>query len=450
MFSVKSALPRLPLPSLARQLADDRRGVAAIVTAVALVVLMGFCGLAVDVGMWEVNQRAIQGAADQSALAGAAAYRNAGETAALGSSTTAQNAAYATALRSGYPASAITVAAYNNGSTCTNNGCLKVSISQQQPRYFTALFLSTGPTAAGSAVSTCSGCGNGAFTTGSNGGNPCVMALDSSGKGVITASGTPTMSLNMCNLYNNSPQTNATILNGGAIVQGCSATNSCGSQAFLAQPNTPSGNIDVPVVNNASPAPDPYAGLTPPTPVSPCTATLPANPVPSGTYCGGNKFQNKTITFATGAVIIITGGMDLHSGSTSLTGTGVMIYVVSDGSNSEASTINATTTINISAPTTGQYAGVTLWFDGASPVSYSGSNGSSFKGAIYAPSADVTYTGNAASASTCTRLVAASVSLAGTATAMFDNSGCPALAGPSLASSGGGSTPYTGSPILVQ
>ena len=225
------------LPELAGRVVADRRGVTAVITAIALATLIGFCGLAVDVVMWEVNQRDLQGAADQAALAAATAFRNAAETGALGDSTTAQNAAYATAIRSGYPAGSVTVAAYNNGTTCTSDGCLQVTITQQQPQYFTGFFLSsitTDASAVGSVAAT--GVGGGA----------CVMALDPSGGGVITASGTPTLSLNGCNLQNNSPNTNATIMNGGATIEGCSTTNACGSKALLAQPDTPSGNIGHP------------------------------------------------------------------------------------------------------------------------------------------------------------------------------------------------------------
>ena len=441
----------LQVRSQLQELTADRRGVTAVITAIALATLIGFCGLAVDVVMWEVNQRDLQGAADQAALAAATAFRNAGETGALGDSTTAQNAAYATAIRSGYPAASVTVAAYNNATTCTSDGCLEVTITQPQPQYFTALFLSSF-TASASAVGTCSGCGNGSYDLTSSGGGACVMALDASGSGVITASGTPTLSLNGCNLQNNSPNTNATVVNGGGVIEGCTATNACGSKAFLAQPDVPSGSIDIPIVNNVAPAPDPYANLTPPTVGSSCQPlpTPPTN-VPSGTYCGGNTFQNLNITFATGAVIVITGGLDLHSGSTTLTGTGVTLYVVSDGSNSQKSTINATTTVNISGPTSGAYAGIALWFSGASPVKYDGANTSSFSGAIYAPTATVDYGGNATSASTCTRLVAKEISLHGTSAASFNNTGCPAVAGPVLTASGvTGSTTNTGQPILVQ
>jgi Flp pilus assembly protein TadG len=433
---------RSQLQGLANRVADDQRGVIAIITAIALTTLVGFCGLAVDVVVWEVNQRALQGAADQAALAAATAFRNAGETGALGDSTTAQNAAYATAIQSGYPAASVSVAAYNNGTTCTGDGCLQVTITQQQPQYFTGIFFS-GFTANAGAVGTCSGCGNGSYSLSSSGGDACVMALDASGSGVITASGSPTLSLNGCNLHNNSPNTNATIMNGGAVIEGCSVSNACGSKAFLAQPNAPSGSIDVPVVTNAAAAPDPYANVTPPTPAASCISSFPANPVPSGTYCPGT-INNQSVTFATGAVIIITGGLSTKGNST-LSGTGVTLYVTGGGS------INANSTISISAPSTGAYAGLAVWFGDNSAVTWDGANSSSFNGAIYAPTATVTFGGNAASASTCTRLVAGAISLHGTSTASFNDTGCPATAGPVLTASGvTGSTTNTGAPMLVQ
>jgi Flp pilus assembly protein TadG len=443
-------------PAVLRRLAADRSGVSAIITAIALTTLAGFGGLAVDVVMWEVNQRTLQGAADQAALAAATAYRNAGETDALGDSTTAQNAAYATAIRNNYPAASITVAAYNNGSTCTNDGCIQVSISQQQPRYFTGVFTSSSFTESASAVGTCSGCGNGSYAANDAGGNPCVMALDGGGKGVITDTGGSSLSLAGCNLYNNAPNTDATIVNNNAVIEGCSVSNPCGSMAFLAQPNNP-GGIDVPVVTSASPAPDPFAGVTPPTVASTChDFSAYASPsgsttnfvnVASGTYCPGN-INGDTVTFATGAVIVINqnNGLDTHgNNNTNLSGTGVTLYVLGGGN------INANTVLNISAPTSGPYAGLALWFGDTNNVSYAGSNSGTFKGAIYAPKADVSYSGNGGSTSTCTRLIAGSIDLSGGSVASFDNTGCPVVAGPVLTSSGiSGSTPNNGSPILIQ
>src|SRR5579864_6094916 len=314
---------------MARKLGADQRGVSGIVTALALAALLGFSGLAIDVVMWESNQRAMQGAADQAALGAATAFRNIGETGALGDSSTAKNAAYATVIQSGYPADSVTVAPYNDGSTCTNDGCIKVTIAQAQQRYFTGIFLTSAVNVSVSAVGTCNGCGNGTFNSSSTGGDGCVMALDASGSGVITASGNPVLSLTKCNLYNNSPNTSATILNGGALIEGCSASNACGSKAFLAQPDMPAGNIDIPIVTNASPAPDPYANLVPPTPASgTCNGhdALPAlssTSVPGGTYCA--PANNDTVNLAAGTYNII-GGFDTQ-GTTTITGTGVTLYV---------------------------------------------------------------------------------------------------------------------------
>jgi Flp pilus assembly protein TadG len=433
-------LVRSQLLRLTGRLATDRRGVSAVITALALTTLVGFCGLAVDVVMWEVNQREMQGAADQAVLAAATAYRNAGETGALGDSTTAQNAAYATAIQSGYSAASVSIAAYNNGGSCTSDGCLQVTITQQQPQYFTALFLSSF-TASTSAV--------GSIAVASPGGGACVMALDANGSGVITASGTPTLSLNGCNLQNNSPNTNATIMNGGALVEGCSTTNACGSRAFLAQPDTPSGSIDVPIVTSAAPAPDPYAGLTPPT-VGTCTswpsgstATIGGGSGTVTTYCNPPNLNNQTITIASGSTIVITGGIQV-GGNFAISGTGTL-YVLG------GATMNANATIGISAPTTGPYAGIAVWFGGSSGVQWAGGNSSSFSGTIYAPTALVTMTGGSGIATSCARLIAGSISLSGNATTTFDNAGCPAVSGPVLTASGvTGSTTNTGQPILVQ
>jgi len=413
--------------------------------------LLGFCGLAVDVVMWQVQQRTMQGAADQAALAAATAYKNAGETVALGASTAGPNGAYAAAhanTTSWDPAPLITVAAYNNGTSCTNDGCVKVTMTQQQKRYFTALFATDAVNVSTSAVGTCKGCGNGANPP-SGGGDACVMALDNSGTGVITASGTPTLSLNNCNLYNNSPNTSATILNGGAIIEGCSTTNACGSRAFLAQPDMPGGSIDIPITTSASPAADPLAGLTPPTVANDsCSVQLSSTSVPatgsppSGTsYCA--PANNDTVNLSPG-VYIITGGFTLH-GNTTITGTGVTLYVLGGG------TVNGTSTISISAPTAGPYAGVALWYGDTSAVTYDGTNSSSFAGAIYAPKTTVTWGGTNATSAHCTRLIAGAIDLHGTPGGSFDNSNCPAIAGPVMTSSGvSGTTIVSGSPMLVQ
>jgi hypothetical protein len=445
------------IEAVSRKLRADERGVSFIVTALALAALLGFSGLAIDVVMWESNQRAMQGAADQAALGAASAFRNAGETGALGDSTTATNAAYATANQSGYT-TGVTVAAFNNGGTCTNDGCLQVTITQAQQRYFTGMFLTSAVNVSVSAVGSCNGCGNGDYTVASSGGDPCVMALDASGAGVITDSGTATMSLNHCNLYNNSPNTNATVLNGGGTIEGCDSTTittGCGARAFLAQPDVPGGSIDVPIVTSAAPAPDPYAGLAAPSTTGCASAPSFPSTTPSvpGTYAAGP--DHGTFQLNPG-LYVFCNGWTMH-GNTTVTESSVGVFIYSP---TGGMTFNGNSTINISAPSdatcssipaTCPYVGMTMWFGDSSGVTWNGGNGSDFNGALYAPQATVTYEGNATSSSTCTRLISAAIKLSGTPIANFNNSGCPAVAGPVLTSSGsGGVTASTGSPILIQ
>jgi len=438
---------------MARQLRGDERGASFVVTAIALTVLMGFSGLAVDLVMWQVAKRDMQGVADQAALAAATAFRNAEETGALGDSPTAQNAAYATAIQSGYPASTVTLTPYNSpvGGACTAHGCLQVTITQPQQRYFTGMFLTSNVNVSVSAVGTCNGCANGTFTVTSNGGSPCVMALNPGGNGIgtITASGNPVLSLTKCNLYNNSSNTSATILNGGAVIEGCSATNACGSRAFLAQSDVPSGSIDIPIVTNASPAPDPYANLVAPTVASgSCNGAgalpkLSSTSTPGGTYCAP---ANNAAVVLTPGVYNIIGGFDLAGSSgTNITGAGVTFYIKGGG------TINGNSSLGIQAPLTGPYAGVALWYGDNSAVTYDGTNTAAFQGAIYDPTGTVTYGGTNATGATCTRLIAASIDLHGTPNGSFDNSGCPTVAGPVLTQSGvTGGTLYSGAPMLIQ
>src|SRR5439155_9332037 len=127
------------------------------------------------------------------------------------------------------------------------------------------------------------------------------------------------LSLNKCNLYNNSPNTSATVLNGGAVIEGCTAIDACGSKAFLAQPDVPSGNIDIPIITGAAPAPDPYANLTPPTVASfacnahPSFPQLSSASTPGGTYTA--PANNDTVNLSPGTYNVV-GGLDVHAGTT--------------------------------------------------------------------------------------------------------------------------------------
>jgi hypothetical protein len=116
-----------------------------------------------------------------------------------------------------------------------------------------------------------------------------------------------------------------------------------------------------------------------------------------GVYCGGIQFNGSvTASFATGVYIISNGYFQLN-GSSTLTGSGVTFYRVGSGSHQ----FNGTSHFNLTAATTGTYAGI-LFFQNLSDSSTAQLNGDTstvFQGALYFPGALLQLnggTGNAA------------------------------------------------------
>jgi hypothetical protein len=77
-------------------------------------------------------------------------------------------------------------------------------------------------------------------------------------------------------------------------------------------------------------------------------------------------------------------------------------------------------TINITAPTSGETAGIALWVDNTiancpanTQVNFSGGSNASVTGAIYAPANQVQYSGGSSTGTGCTQIVADIVQLSG-------------------------------------
>src|SRR5690242_4209065 len=108
---VSCAAPRL------RRLAMDRRGAMAVLTAISATAVVGLAGLAVDVGYWQMQQRGVQGAAEQAAYA--ASYY-AGRLAGTSSDGITQAKAVASALGFSDSAHCGTPTTANPTSVCVN------------------------------------------------------------------------------------------------------------------------------------------------------------------------------------------------------------------------------------------------------------------------------------------------------------------------------------------
>src|SRR6266446_3399412 len=80
-----------------RGMLTNRRGQAGVITAILAPVIIGAAALAIDAALWQVNQRSMQGAADQASIAGVNAYVLSGDTGGVATDPIAQQAALAVA-----------------------------------------------------------------------------------------------------------------------------------------------------------------------------------------------------------------------------------------------------------------------------------------------------------------------------------------------------------------
>ncbi|MFN8023531.1 MAG: collagen-binding domain-containing protein [Acidimicrobiales bacterium] len=173
---------------------------------------------------------------------------------------------------------------------------------------------------------------------------------------------------------------------GGAIVSSsCGAAPVSGDQTQL----RPTGRFDL-----YSGVPDPYADLAAPT--SSCATGSGLAP---GASTGANTVTvHTTAVTLSGSVVFQPGrhvfcqGVTVAAGAT-ITGTGVLWYVPNGGVR-----VDATSTIDLTAATTGPYTNLLIWSVGSSAVDLlGGSSIDNYRGVVYAPQARVTVDGTTAS-----------------------------------------------------
>ena len=420
---------------LAHRLAGDRRGVTAVVTGIALTVLLGFAGLAIDVAAWLNATRGMQAAADQAAYSAAFSAGTSGC-----ASTTAETQATAVAAARGYRNGA------NNTTvriTCNSSASqFTIRISQVQPMWFAGLFLAHAPTASASAIAQLA----------SKVSDLCVLALD--GTNVSAAQvgsdsssaeivGNTTLTLH-CGIAVDSSSLSAFSVGGGGVITATDVYIVGDDQG------SPSGNGSLttsPTPNNIlryqPPVADPYLGRNFDTP----TSCLKTNYAPAGgttlspgTYCGGLTLGNHggghsdSYTLNPGVYTVVGGnpGLTIDS-SANVTATGVTFVLTGGtvgGTNYPyaSAKINGGSTVNLSAPTSGPTGGMAIFQDRAAPFSVNGTcgngnaqnkiNGGSgqlITGALYFPNQSVCFNGNSSTtgAGKCTQLIGRTLDFTG-------------------------------------
>lgn len=428
----------------------NRKGSISLLAAFSLTAVVGFAGLGTEVGYWYVKQRDMQGAADSAAIAGAAAMLS-GE-----ASSTSTTAASTIATQYGFTggacgASTTTIVCVNNppsaGTHTADTKAWEVTISQIQPRLFTALFMSSDPQLSARAVAT-----QVAVSAPS-----CVVALDKTTlQPDLTDNGTANVNMSNCNVFIDSCDTTTGALQvSGNGTYKANATYMCGTA--VQSGHSTLTDTDGTFQRTGATYADPYANTSMPsfsgcdhTNMPPVSTTQTLQP---GVYCGGLSINGGNVTLAAGTYIIngtstnSTVGFQIN-GNATVDGT-AGVTIVLTGSGSSASTwagvqINGTATVNLKAPMPGATQGISpflFYQDRASPTGttnqFNGNAGNNFQGALYFPSQKVVWNGNSSVSGTCTQLIVYQVQFNGTNNFNSDSFNCKDLGIVSLNAPGG-------------
>jgi Flp pilus assembly protein TadG len=382
----------------------NEAGQALITTALALGVLMGFAGLAIDIGALRYQKRLQQTAADAAAIAGASNLcptPGSGSCSAYGGVTTgAQNAAAANGYTDNTGSEdgpcdqtppvvgCVTVTVNNppaSGPHTSASNYVEVLVSAVQPTYFIKLLGISSQTVVARAVAT-------NLSGGANGG--CLYTLgppSTPGSGIegtsIIGSGA-TVNASACGIVDNGDfNSGGNALNITSGTFGVSGTPYPGGTAVCAASST----CPTPSTPAAS---DPLSSLTSPCSPYPCTGgsalTISSDTAVSpGTYTSISITGSYTVDFGAGTYIIDgSGGLSCPGGTQTPTptirGTGVMFYFTN------AATFNCTSaaSIQLSGPTSGPYAGILMYQDPNDTTGPQlGATNSNLQGALYFPKA---------------------------------------------------------------
>jgi Flp pilus assembly protein TadG len=356
--------------------------------ALSLPVVIGGVGFGVETTYWYRMSRSLQAAADAAAYAGALERTQGSDNA------TVTAVSVMTAQMNGYSGNAARI---DPNFSSNGDPAVKVELTRNVDRFFTAIFQTGSVGLSARAVATIGG---------STASNNCVLALGSSTDN-ITLTGNADLRLTGCRLASNSTANPAISVTGSATLRAdcveAVGPVSLGSRATLSGCSAP--------VQRTQPVADPYGAIAEPTASGSCLNANLAVLSP-GRYCAGLKL-NKNTTLLPG-VYHISGDDFAVSGNATISGAGVTIFL--DGGSGIQ--INGNSKVNLSAPTVGSTQGILFFGDrgGNGTATFNGNGSSTFVGAFYLPGQSLNFSGNSNVDVACSRMVARSVRWTGSGT----------------------------------
>ena len=403
----RSAIVRPQSENLLQRFLRDQSGSYVIVVGLVMPVLVGTAGLGTEAAWWFFKHKNMQSAADSGSVSAATA----------GSNLTAE--ANAVTATYGYTNGTNNVTVTVNqppstGNYTSSSQAVEVIIRQPQPRLLSALFGSDPVTITARSVAV------------PNPGTGCVLALDRTANPAVSLQGNTQLNLVNCNLYDDS-NGSAALTVGGAATVSATQVGVVGGISGASSVSAPNG-----VRTGMRPVADPYANVTPTMPTWCDTnnkiqvkGTTTLSP---GAYCG-DVVVNAGATLTLNPGLYYFSGANLTvAGNATISGSGVTLIFTGSGNNWGSFNIGSNANVSLTAPTTGTTAGIAIYGDRNMPVgtafSLTGGGTQNFGGAIYLPKGALSYSGGNSAATSCTKIVADTISFSGTSNVQVN---CAAL-----------------------
>jgi hypothetical protein len=378
------------LVRLRRVLASEA-GSVAVQIGLALSVLIGMAGLGTEGTFLIFKHRQMQSAADSAALSGAMALSQAFP---RDSRSEARAVAAQLGFNNGVNQTAVTVNVPPlSGAQAGNTEAVEVIISQPQDLAMMRLF-------GKQTVNV----GTRSVAVRSDTGRFCILALDPAASQAMYVSNNAVVLNPNCGVAVNSTSNTALIMNNNAVINGPVLTSGAWSLANNAELN------GKPLIQHGPAVADPYANVQLQS-APPCTAqsgsgsnNVTRNLTPAH-FCSGWDFKNGLVLNLAPGTYYIDGQLSIKN-NVVVNGAGVTLVI----NGNYAIDINNNATINISAPTSGDYAGLAFFGlrNATSTVLQKFSNNTvlNIQGAVYFPNQILEFDNNGATtAQGCTHVI---------------------------------------------
>lgn len=235
----------------------------------------------------------------------------------------------------------------------------------------------------------------------------CVLALNPHASRAMQFQGSTSVEMPGCVIASNSDAEDSFYRGGNASLSALCAISTGGAVGLDSNTTLQCGQPRI----HQYPSFDPLEGVEPP---AYGNCTKPPNggktiTLSQGTYCNVNLKGEVALN---AGVYIFKGGQLNFNGNGSLVGKGVTIFLM-DGA---TLSLNGTSTVDLSPPTSGPYAGITIYQarDNTAALTINGASGSNLTGYVYAPAAPISYTGNSSVTNqNCIRIIGDTVTMTG-------------------------------------